>query len=101
MALVVELAEDQLFVQPIHRLILGASGNFVGKLNVVADVEPMGANDPEGVRHLLAEMERTESFGPRRRSRPGPAATPPRGAPARGSSVCPNRCGRSTRPCWR
>ena len=63
MALVVELAEDQLFVQPIHRLILGASGNFVGKLNVVADVEPMGANNPEGVRNLLAEMERTESFG--------------------------------------
>ncbi len=63
MALVVELAEDQLFVQPIHRLILGASGHFIGKLNVVADVEPMGANNPEGVRHLLAEMERTESFG--------------------------------------
>jgi hypothetical protein len=63
MALVVELAEDQLSVQPIHRLILGASGNFVGKLNVVADVEPMGANNPEGVRHLMAEMERTESFG--------------------------------------
>jgi uncharacterized protein (DUF1015 family) len=63
MALVVELAEDQLFVQPIHRLILGATGNFVGKLNVVAEVEPMGANDPDGVRHLMAEMERTESFG--------------------------------------
>jgi uncharacterized protein (DUF1015 family) len=63
MALVVELAEDQLFVQPIHRLILGASGNFVGKLNVVADVEPRGANNPEGVRRLMAEMERTESFG--------------------------------------
>lgn len=63
MTLVVELAEDQLFVQPIHRLILGASGNFVGKLNFVADVEPMGANDPEGVRHLMAEMERTESLG--------------------------------------
>ncbi|MGH9008260.1 MAG: DUF1015 family protein [Acidimicrobiia bacterium] len=63
MALVVELAEDQLFVQPIHRLILGASGHFIGKLNVVAEVEPMGANNPEGVRRLMAEMERTESFG--------------------------------------
>jgi uncharacterized protein (DUF1015 family) len=63
MALVVELAEDQLFVQPIHRLILGASGNFIGKLNVVAEVEPMGANNPEGVRRLMAEMERTEGFG--------------------------------------
>jgi uncharacterized protein (DUF1015 family) len=63
MALVVELAEEQLFVQPIHRLILGASGHFVGKLNVVADVEPMGANNPEGVRLLMAEMERTEGLG--------------------------------------
>lgn len=63
MALVVELAENQLVVQPIHRLILGATGNFIGKLNVVADVEPMGANNPDGVRHLMAEMERTESFG--------------------------------------
>jgi uncharacterized protein (DUF1015 family) len=63
MALVVELAEDQLFVQSIHRLILGASGHFVGKLNVVAEVEPMGANNAEGVRRLMAEMERTEAFG--------------------------------------
>ena len=63
MALVVELVEDQLFVQPIHRLILGASGNFIGKLNVVAEVEPMGTNNPDGVRHLVAEMERTESLG--------------------------------------
>jgi len=63
MALVVELAEDQLSVQPIHRLIHGATGNFVGKLNVVADVDPMGANNPEGVRRLLAEMDRTEGLG--------------------------------------
>ena len=63
MALVVELAEDQLFVQPIHRLILGATGHFIGKLNAVAEVESMGANNPEGVRHLMAEMERTESLG--------------------------------------
>ena len=63
MALVVELADEQLFVQPIHRLIFGASGNFLGKLNTVAEVEPMGPNNPEGVRHLLAEMERTEGFG--------------------------------------
>ena len=63
MALVVELAEDQLSVQPIHRLILGATGHFVGKLNTVAEVEPMGANNPDGVRHLMDEMQRTEGFG--------------------------------------
>ena len=63
MALVVELAEEQLSVQPIHRLLLGATGNFVGKLNVLAEVEPRGANNPEAVRQLMAEMERTEAFG--------------------------------------
>ncbi|HEV3364911.1 MAG TPA: DUF1015 domain-containing protein [Acidimicrobiia bacterium] len=63
MTLVVELAEEQLFVQPIHRLIFGASGHFIGKLNTVAEVEPMGANNREGVRALMAEMERTEGFG--------------------------------------
>jgi uncharacterized protein (DUF1015 family) len=63
MALVVELAEDQLFVQPIHRLIFGAGGNFLGKLNTVANVEIRGMNNPEGVRQLLEEMERTEGFG--------------------------------------
>jgi uncharacterized protein (DUF1015 family) len=63
MAFVVELAEEQLFVQPIHRLILGATGHFVGKLNTVAEVEPMGPNNPDGVRHLMAEMGRTEGFG--------------------------------------
>jgi uncharacterized protein (DUF1015 family) len=63
MAMVVELAEDQLVVQPIHRLIFGATGNFVGKLNTVAEVELLGANNPDGVRHLLEEMERTEGLG--------------------------------------
>jgi uncharacterized protein (DUF1015 family) len=63
MALVVELAEEQLYVQPIHRLILGATGHFVGKLNTVADVDLLGPNNPDGVRALLAEMDRTEGFG--------------------------------------
>ena len=63
MALVVELAEDQLFVQPIHRLILGAKGNFLGKLNTVAEVELLGMNNPDGVRSLLEKMDRTEGFG--------------------------------------
>jgi len=44
-------------------LILGATGHFVGKLNTVAEVEPMGANNPDGVRHLMDEMQRTEGFG--------------------------------------
>ncbi len=63
MALVVELAEDQLVVRPIHRLLRGASGNFLGKLNAVADVAPLGSNNPEGVRLLEAEMDRTGAMG--------------------------------------
>ena len=81
MALVVELAEEQLFVQPIHRLLLGATGNFIGKLNAVADVSPMGANNPEGVRHLMAEMDRTESWGGG--AGPGPGRRRPRRATLR------------------
>ena len=63
MMLVVELAEEQLVVRPIHRLLRNVTGQFRGKWNFVAEITPMGANTPEGVRHLLAEMERTRSMG--------------------------------------
>src|SRR5205807_339984 len=63
MMLVVELAEDQLVVRPIHRLLRGATHEFRGKLNFVCDISLLGANTPEGVRHLVAEMDRTESMG--------------------------------------
>jgi uncharacterized protein (DUF1015 family) len=63
MALVVELAEDQLMVRPIHRLMRGVTGQFRVRFNLVADVTLMGANNPENVQHLLAEMERTKSMG--------------------------------------
>jgi uncharacterized protein (DUF1015 family) len=63
MMLVVELAEDQLTVLPIHRLLRGVTGDFRVKLNFVAEVSPAGANNPEGVRNLLAEMDRTGSMG--------------------------------------
>jgi uncharacterized protein (DUF1015 family) len=63
MMLVVELTEDQLVVRPIHRLLRGVTHEFRGKLNFVSTVSPLGANTPEGVRHLVAEMERTGSMG--------------------------------------
>jgi uncharacterized protein (DUF1015 family) len=63
MMLVVELAEDQLVVRPIHRLLRGVTGQFRGKWNMVAEVTPLGANNPDGVRHLLQEMDRTGSLG--------------------------------------
>ena len=63
MALVVELAEDQLMVQPIHRVMRGGASHYQGRLNSVADIAPLGANTPENVKNLLAEMERTEAMG--------------------------------------
>jgi len=63
MMLVVELAEDQLVVQPIHRLLRGVTHEFRGKLNFVCALSPLGANTPEGVRHLVEEMERTGNLG--------------------------------------
>jgi uncharacterized protein (DUF1015 family) len=63
MTLVVELTPDQLEVRPIHRLLRGVTHEFRGKLNFVAGVSPLGANTPDGVRHLVAEMERTGSLG--------------------------------------
>jgi uncharacterized protein (DUF1015 family) len=63
MALIVELADEQLMVQPIHRLMRGVTGHFKGKLNFVAEITLLWANTPENVRNLLAEMERTKSMG--------------------------------------
>ena len=63
MALIVELADDQLMVRPIHRVMRGVTGHFKGKLNFVAEITLRGANTPENVQNLLAEMERTKSMG--------------------------------------
>jgi uncharacterized protein (DUF1015 family) len=63
LALIVELADDQLMVQPIHRLLRGVSGFFKGKLNFVGEITLLGSNTPENVQHLLVEMERTKSMG--------------------------------------
>ena len=63
MALVVELAEDQLMVRPIHRLFRGETGQFLGKLNAVADIALVGPNNPDNVRQLMADMDRTGSMG--------------------------------------
>ena len=63
MALVVELSEDQLTVRPIHRVMRGVSGQFRVKFNFVADVALLGPNNPENVKNLLDEMERTDALG--------------------------------------
>jgi uncharacterized protein (DUF1015 family) len=63
MALVVELADDQLMVQPIHRLMRGVTGMFKGKLNFVGEIRLVGPNTPENVQTLLADMEREKAMG--------------------------------------
>jgi uncharacterized protein (DUF1015 family) len=63
MMLVVELTEDQLMVRPIHRILRNVHSAFRGKLNFFFTVSPLGPNTPDGVRHLLGEMERTGSMG--------------------------------------
>jgi uncharacterized protein (DUF1015 family) len=63
MTLVVELTEDQLVVRPIHRLLYGARGAFIGMLNHVAEVAPLGPNNAENIRRLVSEMDRTGSMG--------------------------------------
>ncbi|HVW32047.1 MAG TPA: DUF1015 domain-containing protein [Acidimicrobiia bacterium] len=63
MMLVVELAEDQLVVRPIHRLLTGIGDDFRNRLSQVCQVIPLGRNSPAGVRDLVAEMDRTGSMG--------------------------------------
>jgi uncharacterized protein (DUF1015 family) len=63
MMLVVELAEDQLVVRPIHRLLWGVGGDLRSRLSEVCDVVPAGPNTAEGVRRLVADMDRTASMG--------------------------------------
>jgi uncharacterized protein (DUF1015 family) len=63
MMLVVELAEDQLVVRPIHRILSGVPADFRRQLSDVCQVIPLGPNTAEGVRQLTVEMDRTGSMG--------------------------------------
>ncbi len=63
MALVVELAPEQLWVRPIHRLLIGAGPDLRGRLEEVATVTPIGPETPEGLRSLLARMDSEGAMG--------------------------------------
>jgi uncharacterized protein (DUF1015 family) len=63
MMLVVELAEDQLVVRPIHRLLSGVGRDLRARLAEVCTVAPIGPNTADGVRNLVADMDRTASMG--------------------------------------
>lgn len=62
MALVVELAPEQLCVRAIHRLVLGAAG-FRSRLGPVATLTPTGPVTPEGLRELLDRMDAEGAMG--------------------------------------
>jgi len=65
MALVVELAEDQLWVQPIHRLLhrLPAALDLRAALSAAFAVADRGANTADGVDALRHEMHTTGALG--------------------------------------
>ena len=64
MALVVELAPDELWVQPIHRMVTGVdTGALRDGLAACFDVRPAGANVPEAVAALEQDMVRVGALG--------------------------------------
>ncbi|MGH8998530.1 MAG: DUF1015 family protein, partial [Acidimicrobiia bacterium] len=63
MALVVELAEDQLWVQAIHRLLGEGGAGLRDRVAPYASVTAAGNNSPEGVRSLLRTMDQEGCLG--------------------------------------
>ena len=63
MALVVELADGQLCVGAIHRLLLDPGPDLRKRLADCFRITPAGANTPEGVDALEAEMVRHAGLG--------------------------------------
>ncbi len=57
MALVVELADEQLCVRAIHRLVHGAPPDLRTRLAVMFDVRAAGANTPDAVAALQRRMQ--------------------------------------------
>jgi len=66
MALIVELAEPQLCVRPIHRLVAGLGFDadaLRGKLTAAFTVVDAGPNTPDAVRGLLERMDTEDALG--------------------------------------
>ena len=64
MMLVVELVEDELDIEPIHRLLdLADDEDLVGRIRDTFDVVECGANTPEDVEALLARMADERGIG--------------------------------------
>jgi uncharacterized protein (DUF1015 family) len=62
MALVVALADDELWVAPIHRLVHDLP-DLRARCTTAFDVVPAGANTPDGVRALESAMVRRAALG--------------------------------------
>lgn len=63
MTLVVELADEQLDVHPIHRLVHGTVAPRRDQLARTCSVEALGPNTPEGVTRLVAAMDERAAIG--------------------------------------
>jgi uncharacterized protein (DUF1015 family) len=63
MTFVVELAEEQLWVRPIHRVFGNAGNELRDRLAQCFTLTPAGANTAEGVRRLTGEMDRAGAMG--------------------------------------
>jgi len=64
MTFVVELADDELCIEPIHRIIEAPSGTDVrARLADAFDVRDAGANTPDGVEALEATMRAEHGLG--------------------------------------
>jgi uncharacterized protein (DUF1015 family) len=64
MTLVVELAPDELWVQPIHRMVRGVEADGLrARLAGPFEVRPAGPNVPEGVATLEREMRSEGALG--------------------------------------
>jgi uncharacterized protein (DUF1015 family) len=64
MALVVELAPEQLLVRPIHRLLLGlAHGAARATVERMFEARDAGPNDADSVDRLVAAMDREDALG--------------------------------------
>jgi len=64
MTFVVELVEDELCIEPIHRLIDGPAGaDLRGRLADAFDVHDAGANTPDGVDALVTSMRTVRGLG--------------------------------------
>jgi hypothetical protein len=63
MCLVVELSDDELWVQPIHRLLHGDVGGLRGRLAASFDVVDAGPNQADGVDALVRAVRAEGGVG--------------------------------------